>query len=258
MSGYAVKFETVTVGGVDYTIRSLLDRQQHADPLGEAERAGITSAAWPLFGLLWPSARVLALAMHAHDLDGKRILEIGAGLALASLVIHRRAGNMTVTDWHPLSGPFLEANLLLNGMAPLEHQRADWSGENPRLGQFDLIIGSDVLYERQQPAQLAGFIDRHAAPAAEVIIVDPDRGNRAGFCRAMARLGYTLTMRPANRYLENGEAYKGRFLTFNRVPCAARCPTQACASRQTCAPVRPILNRLRPCGRGCNSTEGTS
>jgi predicted nicotinamide N-methyase len=214
MPGYEVKFETVTVGGVDYTIRSLLDRQQYADPLGEAERAGISSAVWPLFGLVWPSARVLALAMDSHELAGKRILEIGAGLALASLVIHRRAGNMTVTDWHPLSAAFLKENLLLNGMGPLPYLTGNWAGSNPLLGQFDLIIGSDVLYERQQPAQLAAFIHRHAAPSAEIIIVDPDRGNRAGFCREMAALGYTLTMRPANRFLESGEPYKGRFLTF--------------------------------------------
>ena len=214
MPGYEVKFETVTVGGVDYTIRSLLDRQQYADPLGEAERAGISSAVWPLFGLVWPSARVLALAMDSHELAGKRILEIGAGLALASLVVHRRAGNMTVTDWHPLSAAFLKENLLLNGMGPLPYLTGNWAGSNPLLGQFDLIIGSDVLYERQQPAQLAAFIHRHAAPSAEIIIVDPDRGNRAGFCREMAALGYALTMRPANRFLESGEPYKGRFLTF--------------------------------------------
>ena len=215
MPGYQVKIETVCVGGVDYTLRSLLDARQFADPLRDAERAGIAPSVWPLFGLLWPSARVLALAMHRHHVAGKRVLEIGAGLALGSLVIHRRAGDVTVTDWHPLSGPFLAANLLLNGLAPLRHECSDWGVTNPLLGQFDLIIGSDVLYERQQPAQLAAFIHRHAAPAAEIVIVDPDRSNRAGFCRAMAELGYTLTMRTADRFLECGAPYKGRFLTFH-------------------------------------------
>jgi hypothetical protein len=85
MPNYHVKFETVTVGGTDYLIRSLLNLQQYSDPLGEAELAGISPASWSLFGHLWPSARVLALAMHTFDLAGKRILEIGAGLALASL-----------------------------------------------------------------------------------------------------------------------------------------------------------------------------
>lgn len=215
MPGFQVQYQTVTVGGIDYRIRSLLDRQQYADPLGAAELAGISPASWSLFGHLWPSARVLALAMHTHELEGKRILEIGAGLALASLVIHRRKGNMTASDWHPLTQEFLSENLRLNQLGPLKYQLGNWAEDNPALGQFDLIIGSDVLYERQQPEQLARFITRHAAAKAEIIIVDPNRGNRASFCHAMQRLGFSVVMRTAHPWTENGEAYNGRFLTFS-------------------------------------------
>lgn len=216
MPGYEVKYDTVTVGGADYQIRSLLNLQQYSDPHGEAERAGISPASWPLFGHVWPSARVLALAMHTFDLAGKRILEIGAGLALASLVIHRRAGNITVSDCHPLSSLFLKENLLLNQLAPIPYQTGNWNTANPDLGLFDLIIGSDVLYERDQPAQLAAFINRHAAAKAEILIVDPNRGNRSGFCQAMAHSGYLYREQRASATLENGEGYKGRFLHFLR------------------------------------------
>lgn len=216
MPGYQVKYETVTVRGTDYRIRSLLDLQQYADPDGCAERAGISPASWPLFGHLWPSARVLAKEMAGIDLAGKRVLEMGAGLALASLVIHGRTGDATVTDWHPLSEAFLLENLALNGMAPLKFQLGDWGRSNPALGRFDLIIGSDLLYERQQPGLLAGFVRRHAEAKAQVIIVDPNRGNRSGFCREMAEQGFSLAVRRAPPALENGQPYKGRFLIFAR------------------------------------------
>jgi predicted nicotinamide N-methyase len=214
--GYKIKIETVTVGGADYQIRSLKDLQQYADPLGEAALAGISPASWSLFGHLWPSARVLALFMHNLDLQGRRILEIGAGLALSSLVIHKRAGDMTVSDWHPLSESFLHENLLLNHLGSLKYQTGNWETSNPALGRFDLIIGSDILYERQQPNQLANFIDQHASDTAKIIIVDPDRGNRPKFCREMAGLGYEFTTWRANRFLENGEEFKGCFLSFNK------------------------------------------
>lgn len=217
MPVYHVKVETVTVGGTDYLIRSLLNLQQYSDPQGEADMAGISSAGWSLFGQIWPSARVLALEMHTFDLVGKRILEIGAGLGLPSLVIHRREGDITVSDWHPLSQTFLNENLSLNAMGPLKYQTGNWVETNPKLGQFDLIIGSDVLYERQQPGELAVFIDRHAAPSAQIIIVDPNRGNRVDFCREMSGLGYDFTTRRADRHIENGDSYKGRFLTFSRL-----------------------------------------
>jgi len=221
MPDYRVKFETVTVAGLDYLIRSLADLQQYADPQGEADQAGISPASWSLFGHIWPSARVLALAMHSFDLAGKRILEIGAGLGLASLVIHRRAGDITVSDWHPLSQAFLSENVRLNKMGPLKYQTGNWAISNPELGQFDLIIGSDVLYERQQPDQLAAFIASHAAPDAQIVIVDPDRGNRVGFCREMTRLGYDCSSRIAERVIENGERYKGRFLSFSQTSARA-------------------------------------
>ena len=98
MPDYQVKTETVTVAGIDYQIRSLLDLQQYSDPSHAAEQAGLSSANWSLFGQIWPSARVLALVMNSFNIAGKRVLEIGAGLGLASLVIHRRHGDITASD----------------------------------------------------------------------------------------------------------------------------------------------------------------
>jgi len=154
--------------------------------------------------------------MDSFDLAGKRIFEIGAGLGLASLVIHRRKGDITVSDWHPLSRDFLKKNLSLNDLAPLEHQSGNWAEIDSDLGLFDVIIGSDISYERQQEGLLSAFIDRHASKFAEIIIVDPARSNRPEFCRQMAELGYHFSSFPAERFLENGEPYKGRFLNFTR------------------------------------------
>jgi hypothetical protein len=54
-------------------------------------------------------------------------------------------------------------------------------------------MGSDVLYERDDGGVLATFISRHAAEVGEVLIVDPNRANRAPFHRRMAALGYGLS-----------------------------------------------------------------
>ncbi|WP_394789674.1 class I SAM-dependent methyltransferase, partial [Rhodoferax sp.] len=154
---YLLKFETVKGSGDDLQLRSLLDRQQFYDPLGEAEREGISSSAWPIFGLLWPSSRVLAHVMQSFELDGKRILELGCGLALASLVVHRRGGNITASDCHPLAAEFLRQNLQLNHLPGMKYQTGNWSRPNPLLERFDVIIGSDVLYDRGQPEVLSQF-----------------------------------------------------------------------------------------------------
>ena len=71
---YQVKFETFAINGNDYTIRSLQNKQQFHDPEGTAERLGISSATWSLFGNIWPSGLILADIMSTYDVAGINIL----------------------------------------------------------------------------------------------------------------------------------------------------------------------------------------
>jgi predicted nicotinamide N-methyase len=236
MPGYQTQQQSIAVAGVaDLLIRSLLDRQQFSDPLGEAERVGISSAAWPLFGLLWQSGVELAARLALRPVNrNERILELGCGLGLASLVGHRRGADVTASDLHPLAGSFLRENLQLNGLLPMKYRHGDWAmadrvaaapgvtAEESVRGHFDLIVASDVLYERDVSGALAGFIALHAAPSSEVWIVDPDRGNRPAFNRLMAAAGFSLSELRLDRAVTGGgTGYKGRLLTFRRSEFAA-------------------------------------
>ena len=232
MPGYQVKQERVAIAGVeDLVIRSLLDKQQFADPQGDAERLGISSSLWPLFGLLWPSGSHLASRLGARAVrETDRILEIGCGLGLASLVGHRAGADVTASDCHPLAARFLASNLVLNDLGPMKYRHGQWPGVVlPRdaiderapvvvHGEFDLIVGSDVLYERDERGTLADFISRLAAPVAEVWIVDPNRGNRSHFHRNMARHGFRMEEVHLDHDERDGvAAYKGRMLTYRRL-----------------------------------------
>lgn len=223
MPGYQTQQQQVSIpGAADLLIRSLLDRHQFADPLGEAAALDISSAAWPLFGQLWPSAGPLAAHMAGRPLVAhERILEVGCGLALASLVSHRRGADVTASDCHPLAAEFLRRNVALNALPPLPYRHGHWSAAmdapvdtlRPVVqGRFDLIIGSDVLYERDEPGHLSSFIQRHARATAEVLIVDPDRGNRTAFNRRMAALGFGLV----DTRLDDDAEYRGRLLHYRR------------------------------------------
>ncbi len=214
-TGYHVKLQTVTGTGADLTLRSLLDRVQYHDPDGDAERAGICPASWPLFGQLWPSGQVLAGLMGSYEFGDRRVLELGCGLGLASLVVHRRGGDVTASDCHPLVPSFLADNLELNGLPVMKYSSAHWSRDNPGLGRFDVIIGSDVLYDRGQPEALSRFIDRHSATCVDVLIVDPGRGNQTSFSRNMVLLGYSHQASVV-RCLPDGVPYSGRLHRYRR------------------------------------------
>ena len=110
MPGYLTHQSSVAIAGVaDLQIRSLLDKQQFHDPLSLAADRGISSAMWPLFGLLWPSGLCLAERLALRTVRPERVLELGCGLGLASLVGHRLGADVTASDCHPLAGEFLAA-----------------------------------------------------------------------------------------------------------------------------------------------------
>ncbi len=225
LPGYLTKHEDIAVIGVaNLHIRSLLDRNQFFDPVGEAENLGISSATWPLFGLLWPSGTRLAERIAMHSVNAQEhILEIGCGLALASIVAHRRGADVTASDCHPLAAGFLQRNVRLNGLPPMPYLHGQWGGaavqtiDAASSKRYDLIIGSDVLYERDSKGDLATYIADKAAPVVEVWIVDPDRSNRSAFSQRMLALGFSLQEErldiAASQHIA---AYKGRLLTYRR------------------------------------------
>lgn len=188
--GYEVETVTHRIGGSEFRIRALLNRQQFSDPEGCAERAGVSPASWPLFGVVWPAGLALAEEMSRFPVAGKHILELGCGIALSSLVLARRGADITACDHHPLAEAFLQHNTRLNDLPALPFRTAPWLGPNPLLGRYDLIIGSDLLYERDHAELLAGFIGLHAKPAAQVLIADPGRGYISPFSLLMAAQGY--------------------------------------------------------------------
>ncbi|MER2164740.1 MAG: histidine kinase, partial [Psychrobacter alimentarius] len=93
-----VRYQTIEIGNTDIHICTLRDNQQFSDPDDEALNLGICSASWPMFGVIWPSSLVLANHMLNYDIAGKRILEVGCGMALSSLLLNHRHADITATD----------------------------------------------------------------------------------------------------------------------------------------------------------------
>lgn len=216
LSSVRVRYQTLEFGNTDIHICTLRDNQQFSDPNNEAADLGICSASWPLFGVLWPSSLVLAHHMLDYNSADKRILEVGCGMALSSLLLNHRQADITATDYHPAVVDFLDHNTALNNDKDINFERLDWSEDNSHLGHFDVIIGSDLLYEDQHIEILADFIERHAKPTCEFIIVDPGRGRKNKITAKMVAFGFSSHHeKPKDTsYLE--QTFKGHILTFLR------------------------------------------
>jgi predicted nicotinamide N-methyase len=81
---------------------------------------------------------------------------------------------------------------------------------------FDVIIGSDLLYESEHVGLLSEFINQHAAPQCDIILIDPGRGHHAKFSKKMVALGYSHSQQKPDIALKNSRVFSGQILTYSR------------------------------------------
>lgn len=216
MSSFRIRYQTIEIEDIDIHVRTLRDNQQFSDDDGIASDLGISSAMWPLFGVIWASGEVLAHLMFDYEIAGKRILEVGCGIGLASLVLNHRLADITATDYHPEVESFLQKNAKLNNGLEIPFIRTAWDDEMTSLGGFDLIIGSDLLYDRGHTEILSEFINQHSKTHCTVIIVDPGRGKSARFSKKMEALGYVLAPNQSCNSDFLKEPFTGKVLHYHR------------------------------------------
>jgi predicted nicotinamide N-methyase len=133
-----------------------LVRQQVAgleilQPADAAELPDDRGAEWaplvPYWSVLWRSGLALADEVARAPLAGRRIVELGCGLAVPSLVAARAGAAVLATDGDAEALELAERNARENGLA-VETMRVDWTAPDDLVarGPFDLVLAADVLY----------------------------------------------------------------------------------------------------------------
>jgi predicted nicotinamide N-methyase len=148
----------------------------------------------PYWARPWRSGRTLAAALAADPPPaGARVLELGCGLALPSIVCARAGGRVLATDGSTDAVAFAAHSLALNEV-DAEVAAVDWAHQGGALaarGPWDLVLAADVLYTKQNAALAAALLPRLVAPGGEVRIADPHRAGAQDFLAA-ARATFSL------------------------------------------------------------------
>ncbi len=214
--GIKYRYQTYTIGDYDIQLKMLRDMDQFEDDDAAAAKVGISKRAWPLFGMVWASSEILAHMMAKCDITGKRFLEVGCGMALVSHLLNHRGADITAIDIHPVTKDLIDINAELNQQKPIPFMSASWGDDTSELGEFDVIVGSDILYEPKHIKTLATFVDQHAKATSEVIIVEPDRGQGAGFHEEMVERGFEVESFRPDFEDHLGITYEGTVYQYSR------------------------------------------
>ena len=183
--------ETVTVGSRDVTIL----RPRNSDDL-ITEEDYVRDERLPYWADIWPSSRILArhvIGLRPPRRDGARArcLELGCGAGLVSVCAMIAGYDVTSTDYYDDALDFARANGHLNVGREPAARMVDWRSFPTDLGRYDLVIASDVLYEKHYPGLILGAIEASLAAGGRAIVADPGRIAAPDFLDAAA-MGFTL------------------------------------------------------------------
>ena len=144
----------------------------------------------PFWAVLWPAALGMAEYFWENTaFAGKRILELGAGLGLVGIVAAAKGAEVVQTDFIPEALQLAEQNAKINHITKIERVLADWR-KFPLDERFDLIIGSDILYEPTLHPFLKEIFLNNLKPGGTVVLADPGRDDAKSFISMLQEEGY--------------------------------------------------------------------
>ena len=165
----------------------------------------------PYWCTLWPVAVTLSETLLRDPPpvppsgEPVRVLELGCGSALAGLALASAGCDVTATDNQPRAVALAAANAALNGL-PMGAELLDW--RRPPDGDWPLVVGADLLYQRELHAPLLDCLGRVLAEGGEAVLSDAGRSPCSDFLNRAADAGWRVRM----------EDPDGRDLLRPRVP----------------------------------------
>jgi ETFB lysine methyltransferase len=146
----------------------------------------------PYWADFWPSALAIAKRISAEHGNGRRLLELGCGLGLASIAAVQAGFDVLATDYYSEALAFTELNARQNHLSPPATRLLDWRQFPEDLGRFDLVVASDVLFERPNVPLVAAAFARTIDAAGRGWLADPGRPPAAGFPAECERHGLRI------------------------------------------------------------------
>lgn len=139
----------------------------------------------PYWSILWRSGVALARELDGVARRGLRVVELGCGLAVPSIVAARAGADVLATDASSDALSLVARNARANGVR-VETALVDWAEPEAliRRAPFDVVLAADVLYERDSVAPLLSLLPRLTR---EVWLADPGRPAADAFLERAGR-----------------------------------------------------------------------
>jgi SAM-dependent methyltransferase len=182
-----VVLETVEIGAPEIASLSIERPEDPPSLLQDWCNVADPARLIPYWAEIWPAAKAIARRLAAGPgLRGARVLDLGCGLGLTGVAAGLKEGAVTFADNHPDALAFARRNAARAGLRQAEFLLADWNGAGWS-GNYDLVLGADVIYERSQHESMVALVERILAPGGRAWFGDPCRDIARGFLEEWTR-----------------------------------------------------------------------
>lgn len=143
-------------------------------------------APFPFWAKVWASSLALTSYIKKNQdlVNGKRVIEIGAGIGLPSFTIAQWAATIIISDHVLAAVKLMQKNIEHCRLTNITAMCLDWN-HFPEEIKAEVVLLSDINYAPEQFSSLLILIHRFLAENAVVIIATPQRLLGAPFVEAL-------------------------------------------------------------------------
>jgi len=171
----------------------------------------------PYWADLWPSARVLASTLLGEVGTGRRLLEMGCGVGLATIAAMQAGFDVTATDYYDDALHVTRGNAARNLGREPRVRLVNWREWPADLGMFDVVMAADVLYEKEYATLVAACIARALASDGVALVADPGRLALPAFKDGLGAHGLAIASVHTQRYEEGAVKQEVQVMRIVRV-----------------------------------------
>jgi len=169
----------------------------------------------PYWASLWPVAIFLAEEISTRTwAPNLSAIEIGCGLGLAGIAAAKKNLNVLFTDYDANAVKFARINCELNDIRNSEFALLDMRA--PMAKTFDVILVSDLIYERRNVEPLVNLLDQMLAKNGTALVSDQGRPYQENFLKLLQEKGFVWTSVQKKILNIDGKEVTGFVFTIKR------------------------------------------
>ncbi len=169
-----------------YSTEIFMPDEEEVKKIYEREKSLHPDIDFPFWTRLWPSAIALSIFLRENEglIKGKKVLELGAGLGLPSVVAATKAQSVTSSDHIDAAVETMAKSFSHHGFKNANSVRIDVRGIPEEL-QGDLLLLSDINYDPQLFPDLMKLVKRFLKNGSTIILSTPQRIMGSAFIESL-------------------------------------------------------------------------